>query len=232
MRGNRRSGRRWRSFPAAGQSPRKKSWGRWVMWHRYSWNQYWGSRPFDYGTSMWRATIRWGIGGRLERTSATSCWAEGSVVWAVCCLRRPLGRWRGRVAGFDGAPKVGGEARNRPRRRAGGREGLRVKRRARRQAARALRERQTTQGLEPLRKATIGNGKSEWQTIQEEKQARQETAEEQLRVYRSVLPRLLKRLGKIPDPRNPMLIRHKLTVLLLSGVLMIAYQMTSRRETY
>lgn len=32
----------------------------------------WESRPFDCGTSMWRATTRWGIGGRLERTSATS----------------------------------------------------------------------------------------------------------------------------------------------------------------
>lgn len=93
-----------------------------------------------------------------------------------------------------------------------------------------MRERQAEQGLEPLRKATIGNGKSEWQTIEEEKQARQETTEEQLRVYRSVLPRLLKRLDKIPDPRNPQLIRHKLTVLLLYGILMFVYQMASRRE--
>jgi hypothetical protein len=31
-----------------------------------------------------RATIRWAIGGRLKRTSATSWWEEGSVVWAVC----------------------------------------------------------------------------------------------------------------------------------------------------
>ena len=86
------------------------------------------------------------------------------------------------------------------------------------------------QGLEPLRKATIGNGKSEWQTIEEEKQARQETTEEQLRVYRSLLPRLLKRLEKIRDPRNPLLIAHKLTVLLLSGILLFVYQMSSRRE--
>ena len=86
------------------------------------------------------------------------------------------------------------------------------------------------QGLEPPRKATIGNGKSEWQTIEEEKQARQETAEEQLRVYRSLLPRLLKRLEKIRDPRNPLLIAHKLTVLLLSGILLFVYQMSSRRE--
>jgi len=110
------------------------------------------------------------------------------------------------------------------------REELKSKKQALRKAARALRERQAAQGLEPRQKTTIGNGICEWKTVEEEKQARQETAEEQLRVYRSVLPQLLKRLAKIPDPRNPLLIRHKLTVLLLSGILMFVYQMTSRRE--
>src|SRR2546429_1799457 len=49
-----------------------------------------------------------------------------------------------------------------------------------RKAARALRERQAAQGLEPRQKATIGNGICEWKTVEEEKQARQETAEEQI----------------------------------------------------
>jgi hypothetical protein len=60
--------------------------------------------------------------------------------------------------------------------------------------------------------------------------ARQETAEEQLRVYRAVLPRLLKRLAKIPGPRKPLLICHKLTVLLLYRVLPFVFQIASRRE--
>lgn len=110
------------------------------------------------------------------------------------------------------------------------REEFQRRKQARRQAARALRRRQAAEDLLPLPKATIENGKSEWETVEEEKQARQETAEEQLRVYRSVLPRLLKRLAKIPDPRNPLLIRHKLTVLLLYGILMFVFQMASRRE--
>jgi hypothetical protein len=110
------------------------------------------------------------------------------------------------------------------------REELKRRKQARREAARALRQRQVAQGFEPHRKATIGNGKSEWETVEEEKQARQETTEEQLRVYRSLLPHLLKRLAKIPDPRNPRLIRHRLTVLLLSGILLFVYQMASRRE--
>jgi hypothetical protein len=110
------------------------------------------------------------------------------------------------------------------------REELKRKKQARREAARALRQRQAAQGLEPFRKATIENGLSPWKTTEEEKQARQETTEEQLRVYRSQLPQLLRKLEKIPDPRNPFLIRHKLTCLLLYGILMFVYQMASRRN--
>lgn len=110
------------------------------------------------------------------------------------------------------------------------REAFQREKRARREAARALRRRQAAQGLLPAPRTTLGNGKSSWKTIAEEKQARQQTVEEQLRVYRSLLPELLRRLGKIPDPRNPLLIRHKLTVLLLYGIVMFVYQMASRRE--
>src|SRR5207253_6720350 len=113
---------------------------------------------------------------------------------------------------------------NQPSRQERRREEFLRRKQALRKATRALRERQAAQGLEPRQKATIGNGICEWKTVEEEKQARQETTEEQLRVYRSVLPQLLKRLAKIPDPRNPLLIRHKLTVLLLSGILMFVYQ--------
>lgn len=66
--------------------------------------------------------------------------------------------------------------------------------------------------------------------MEEERQGRQEIVEEQLRVYRSILPTLLKRLGKIRDPRNPKTIRHKSTVLMLYGILTFVFQMASRRE--
>ena len=49
-------------------------------------------------------------------------------------------------------------------------------------------------------------------------------------VLRRELPRLLERLGKIPDLRNPRRCRHKLTVLLLYGLLMFVFQFASRRE--
>lgn len=101
---------------------------------------------------------------------------------------------------------------------------------ARRQAARELRERQAALGLKNPPRATILNGKSEWPTVEAEQQARQEAVEEQLKVYRSLLPTLLKRLGKIRDPRNPKTLRHKLTVLILYGILAFVFQMASRRE--
>jgi hypothetical protein len=93
-----------------------------------------------------------------------------------------------------------------------------------------LRERQAALGLKPAPRATILNGKSEWPTVEAEQQARQEAVEEQLKVYRSLLPTLLKRLGKIRDPRNPKTLRHKLTVLILYGILAFVFQMASRRE--
>ena len=77
---------------------------------------------------------------------------------------------------------------------------------------------------------SLGNGKSEWTTVEAEQQARQTAVEEQLRVYRSVLPTLLKRWGKIRDPRNPKTLRHKLTVLMLYGMLTFVFHMASRRE--
>ncbi len=52
----------------------------------------------------------------------------------------------------------------------------------------------------------------------------------QLRILRRELPRLLERLEKIPDLRDPCKCRHKLTVLLLYGLLMFVFQFASRRE--
>jgi hypothetical protein len=66
--------------------------------------------------------------------------------------------------------------------------------------------------------------------VEAEQRGRQAAVEEQLKVYRSLLPTLLKRLGKIRDPRHPKTIRHKLTVLMLYGILTFVFQMASRQE--
>lgn len=44
------------------------------------------------------------------------------------------------------------------------------------------------------------------------------------------MPELLKRLDRIPDPRNPKKLKHRLTVLMLYGILVFVFQYSSRRE--
>ncbi len=77
---------------------------------------------------------------------------------------------------------------------------------------------------------TLPNRKSDLKTIDEEKDAIRQTAEKTLNVYRQLLPGLLEKLSCIPDPRNPNKIKHKMTVILLYGILMFVYQVSSRRK--
>lgn len=100
----------------------------------------------------------------------------------------------------------------------------------RRRAAERLRVRQAAIGLESRARPTIFNGKSAWKTVGEEAEARQSAVEEQIKIYRSIMPTLLKRFAKIGDPRNPKGVTHKATVLMLYGILSFVFQMGSRRE--
>ena len=92
-----------------------------------------------------------------------------------------------------------------------------------------LRRKQQAEGLEPLWKAAIPNRKSPYETVEEESHARQDAVTEQVRVFRSKLPVLLKRLSAIKDPRNPKKIKYHHTVLMLYGLLSFVFQMASRR---
>jgi hypothetical protein len=122
-----------------------------------------------------------------------------------------------------------GDAMSKPSRRLH-RQWLNEKKLERRKAAKRLKQQQASAGLDPKARPTISNGTSAWKTVEEEKEARQVAVEEKLKMYRAVLPTLLKRFNKIADPRNPKTIKHKLTVLMLYGILAFAYHMTSRRE--
>jgi hypothetical protein len=103
-------------------------------------------------------------------------------------------------------------------------------RKARLEAQKKLRERQLAEGLEPPRQDSIPNRKSDLSTVEEEMQARQEALVRYAQVIRPQLPTLLKRLAKIPDPRNPKKTRHQMTALLIFGILTFVFQMSSRRE--
>ncbi len=50
-----------------------------------------------------------------------------------------------------------------------------------------------------------------------------------LQAIRSQLPGLLAKLARIPDPRRPRSVRHKLTVVLVYGILLFLLQFISRR---
>lgn len=93
-----------------------------------------------------------------------------------------------------------------------------------------LRRQQATEGLKPLERKALPNQKSNYRTGEEEQEARQTVVEQQLRVFRTLLPGLLKKLARIPDPRCPQTRKHKLTVLLLYGLLLFVLRMNSRRE--
>jgi len=51
-----------------------------------------------------------------------------------------------------------------------------------------------------------------------------------IRCMQQLMPDLLKRLEKIPDPRNPKKLKHRLTVLMRYGILVFVFQYSSRRE--
>ncbi len=97
-------------------------------------------------------------------------------------------------------------------------------------AQRELRAAQKAQGFDVPSSATISNRKCPYKTTEEEGAIRLDATRQQIRAYRSVLPVLLERLSKIKDPRNPKKIRHKMTVLMIYGILCFSFQMTSRRE--
>ena len=109
-------------------------------------------------------------------------------------------------------------------------EEIKELKRKRMAAGRALREKQKDEGLEAHCKSAIPNRKSSYESAAEERDARQTAATDQMRIFRSQLPVLLARLSKIKDPRNPKKIKYKRDTLLIYGILMFVFQISSRRE--
>jgi len=105
-----------------------------------------------------------------------------------------------------------------------------MRRKAKRRSRKILKARQQKQGIAIPHKATLPNRRSVWKTPEEEIAARQQAVEGTLDVFRQLLPGLLCDLAKIGDPRSPNKVKHKLTVLLLYGILAFVFQYASRRE--
>ncbi|MCP3881196.1 MAG: transposase family protein, partial [Sulfitobacter sp.] len=92
-----------------------------------------------------------------------------------------------------------------------------------------MRRQQREAGLIPQTSPGPSNSKSRFQSTEEESAARTEAMSGLIAILRQMLPVLLGRLEKIPDPRNPNKLKHRITVLMLYGLLVFVFQYGSRR---
>jgi len=110
------------------------------------------------------------------------------------------------------------------------REEIKAKIKAYKKAQRELRQDEKSKGLQSSSHGTVSNGKSRYESVEDERRARNEVVAEKMGIFRSKLPILLKRLSKIEDPRNPKKIKHKVSTLMIYGILTFVFQMASGRE--
>ncbi len=92
-----------------------------------------------------------------------------------------------------------------------------------------MRRQQREAGLIAHPAPTPSNSKSRLESPEQEGAARTEAVSGLILIMRQMLPVLLGRLGKIPDPGNPKKLKHQLTVLMLYGILVFVLQYGSRR---
>lgn len=83
---------------------------------------------------------------------------------------------------------------------------------------------------ESLHPATLPNCKCAYASSAGEESERQAALAAQLPVWRANLPIFLEKFSRIPDPRRPGSIRHKLTVLLTFALFLFVFAYSSRRE--
>ncbi|WP_221900434.1 hypothetical protein [Bathymodiolus platifrons methanotrophic gill symbiont] len=76
----------------------------------------------------------------------------------------------------------------------------------------------------------VSNKVSDLKTIEDEREAREDSLDAQLQVFRRLLPVWLKQLSSLNDPCQAKKIKHKLAVVLLFGLLSFIFQMSSRRQ--
>ena len=105
-----------------------------------------------------------------------------------------------------------------------------LKRHERRRKQRELREQLKRVGMRYPRTPTLPNRKSCHKTTEEEQEAVQAVTEEKLKVAYQLLPGLLEKLSRVPDPRDPKKIKHQMSVMMLYGILLFMFQITSRRK--
>ena len=109
-------------------------------------------------------------------------------------------------------------------------EKIKAENRQYKKAQRELRLDEEANGLHKSSHSTISNCKCRFESVEEEGRIRNETVVDHLSIFRSKLPILLKRLAKIKDPRNPKKIKHKVSTLMIYGIVTFVFQMSSCRQ--
>lgn len=74
------------------------------------------------------------------------------------------------------------------------------------------------------------NRKYAYNTIEEERHFRGDVTAAQIHAWRSLLPTLIKRFSRIPDPRRTKSVKHSIVVLMMFGLLAFIFRLSSRRE--
>lgn len=110
------------------------------------------------------------------------------------------------------------------------REKIKAERKQFKKAQRQLRQDEKAMYLHTSSHGTISNSKSRYETVEEEGRIRNAAVAEKMSIFRAKLPILLKRIAKIEDPRNPKKIKHKVSTLMIYGILTFVFQMNSCRE--
>ncbi len=110
------------------------------------------------------------------------------------------------------------------------RDQIKEKRKQYKQAQKKLRQDEKAKGFHAPSHSTISNHTCEYESVEQERLSRNEVVAEKIKIFRAKLPVLLKQLSKIQDPRSPKKIKHKLTSLMIYGILTFVFQMSSCRE--
>ncbi len=93
-----------------------------------------------------------------------------------------------------------------------------------------IREHLATLNAEIIPRTQAYNRKCATQTIEEEITHREEVIADQIRIWRSTLPLLIRKFSKIPDYRRVTHVKHKITVLMMFGLFAFIFRLSSRRE--
>ena len=104
----------------------------------------------------------------------------------------------------------------------------RPRRKKQKQTAKPRKKRR--QGRSYPKFASLPNRKSRLKDVSEELMVVQTETEDKINVINQLLPGLLEKLSRIPDPRNPKKVKHTMAVLMAYGIFMFVFQMESRRE--